>query len=46
MVEDILKGSPGGDKIMNEYARTKYLSDSRRRDLVKILVAHMTNEHG
>ncbi|XP_059189007.1 uncharacterized protein LOC131971514 [Centropristis striata] len=46
MVEDILKGSPGGDKIMNEYARTKCLSDSRRRDLVKILVAHMTKEHG
>ncbi|XP_048121862.1 uncharacterized protein LOC125309177 [Alosa alosa] len=46
MVENILKGSPGGDKIMNEYARTKCLSDSRRRDMVKILVAHMTNEHG
>ncbi|KAL2096963.1 hypothetical protein ACEWY4_006170 [Coilia grayii] len=46
MIEDILKGSPGGDKIINEYARTKCLSDSRRRDMVKILVAHMTKEHG
>ena len=31
---------------MNEYARTKYLTDGRRRDMVKILVAHMINEHG
>ncbi|XP_059892717.1 uncharacterized protein LOC132449636 isoform X1 [Gadus macrocephalus] len=46
MIEDILKSSPGGDKITHEYARTKTLSDVRRRDLVKILVAHLTNEHG
>lgn len=43
MIEDILKSSPGGDKITHEYARTKTLSDVRRRDLVKILVAHLTN---
>jgi hypothetical protein len=29
---------------MNEYARTKSLTDSRRRDMVKILVAQMTSE--
>nr|XP_055048149.1 uncharacterized protein LOC129433557 [Misgurnus anguillicaudatus] len=40
MIEDILKGSPGGDKVINEYARTRSLSDGRRRDMVKILVAH------
>ena len=31
---------------MNEYARTKSLTDSGRCNLVKILVAHMTGEHG
>ncbi|CAL9706546.1 unnamed protein product [Knipowitschia caucasica] len=46
MIEGILKSSPGGDKIQQEYSRTKTLSDVRRRDLVKILVAHMINQHG
>ncbi|XP_058245046.1 uncharacterized protein LOC131352740 [Hemibagrus wyckioides] len=46
MIEDILKSSPGGDKVINEYARTNGLSDAQRRDMVKILVAHLTNEHG
>ncbi|XP_078793150.1 uncharacterized protein LOC144987732 [Oryzias latipes] len=46
MIEDILKNKPGGESIINEYARTKSLTDSRRRDMVKILVAHMTAEHG
>ncbi|KAJ8009302.1 hypothetical protein DPEC_G00087480 [Dallia pectoralis] len=46
MTENILKSSPGGEKVINEYSRTKSLSDGRRRDMVKILVAHMTNEHG
>ncbi|KAG7314104.1 hypothetical protein KOW79_022600 [Hemibagrus wyckioides] len=46
MIEDILKSSPGGEKVINEYARTNGLSDARRRDMVKILVAHLTNEHG
>ena len=31
---------------MNEYARTKSPTDSRRRDMVKIVVGHMTGEHG
>ncbi|XP_038823645.1 uncharacterized protein LOC120023664 [Salvelinus namaycush] len=46
MIVDILKNKPGGERIMNEYARTKSLTDSRRRDMVKILVAQMTSEHG
>ncbi|XP_033989913.1 uncharacterized protein LOC117485465 [Trematomus bernacchii] len=46
MIEDILKNKPGGERIMNEYARTKSLTDSRRRDMVKILVAQMTSDHG
>ncbi|XP_005464402.1 uncharacterized protein LOC100708577 [Oreochromis niloticus] len=46
MVEDVLKNKPGGERIINEYARTKSLTDSRRRDMVKILVAQMTSEHG
>ncbi|XP_035534981.1 trace amine-associated receptor 1-like [Morone saxatilis] len=46
MIEDVLKNKPGGERIINEYARTKSLTDSRRRDMVKILVAHMTSEHG
>ncbi|KAJ4940391.1 hypothetical protein JOQ06_026694, partial [Pogonophryne albipinna] len=46
MIEDILKNKPGGERIMNEYARTKSLTDVRRRDMVKILVAQMTSDHG
>ncbi|KAF4101568.1 hypothetical protein G5714_018000 [Onychostoma macrolepis] len=46
MIENILKSSPGGEKVINEYARTKGLSDARRCDMVKILVANLTNEHG
>lgn len=46
MIEDILKNKPGGERIMNEYARTKSLTDARRRDMVKILVAQMTSDHG
>ncbi|XP_067284831.1 uncharacterized protein [Pseudorasbora parva] len=46
LIEDILKSSPGGEKVINEYARTKSLSDCKRRDMVKILVAHLTSEHG
>ncbi|KAJ8364593.1 hypothetical protein SKAU_G00134240 [Synaphobranchus kaupii] len=46
MIEDILKNKPGGQRIMDEYARTKGITDTRRRDMMKILVAHMTSEHG
>ncbi|KAK1894134.1 cytochrome c oxidase subunit 2 [Dissostichus eleginoides] len=46
MIEDILKNKPGGERIMNEYARTKSLTDARRRDMVKMLVAQMTSYHG
>ncbi|KAF6729225.1 CD209 antigen [Oryzias melastigma] len=33
MIEGILKHKPGGESIINEYARTKSLTDSRRRDM-------------
>ncbi|XP_035769115.1 uncharacterized protein LOC118455169 [Neolamprologus brichardi] len=46
MAEYVLKNKPGGERIINDYAQTKSLTDSRRRDMVKILVAHMTSEHG
>ncbi|CAL8300557.1 unnamed protein product [Boreogadus saida] len=42
----ILREKPGGERILTEYARKKSLTDSRRRDMVKILVAHMASEHG
>lgn len=45
-MEDILTDKLGGERLLNEYARTKSLTDSRRRDMVKMLVAHMTSEHG
>ncbi|XP_076605650.1 uncharacterized protein LOC143332212 [Chaetodon auriga] len=40
IIEKILREKPGGERILTEYA------DSRRRDMVKILVAHMASEHG
>ncbi|CAL8258127.1 unnamed protein product [Arctogadus glacialis] len=46
MIEKILREKPGGERILTEYARKKSLTDSRRRDMVKILVAHMASEHG
>ncbi|KAE8278158.1 hypothetical protein D5F01_LYC23767 [Larimichthys crocea] len=45
-IENILKEKPGGERILTEYARKKSLTDSMRRDMVKILVAHMASEHG
>ncbi|KAF5908770.1 uncharacterized protein DAT39_001514, partial [Clarias magur] len=45
-IEDIIKSSPGGEKVLNEYSHTKGPSDARRRDMVKILVAYLRNEHG
>ncbi|KAM4550645.1 uncharacterized protein V3H82_019734 [Fundulus diaphanus] len=46
LIENILRKKPGGERILTEYGRTKSLTDSRRRDMVKILVAHMASEHG
>ncbi|KAM7399508.1 hypothetical protein PAMP_018775 [Pampus punctatissimus] len=46
IIENILKERPGGERILKEYARKKSLTDSRRRDMMKILVAHMASEHG
>lgn len=39
-IENILSNKPGGERILNEYAQTKSRKDSRRCDMVKILVAH------
>nr|XP_023690543.1 uncharacterized protein LOC111855603 [Paramormyrops kingsleyae] len=46
MVCATLNSKPGGDKILNEYDKTKSLSDSTRRQLVNILVADMVEIHG
>ena len=46
MIENILRDKPGGERVITEYNRTKSLTDTRRRDMVKILVAHMASEHG
>lgn len=46
IIEDALKSKPGGEKVITEYNRRKCLSDSARRDMIKILVAHMTDGHG
>ena len=46
MIENILRDNSGGERVISEYNRTKSLTDARRRDMVKILVAHMASEHG
>ncbi|CAL9684453.1 unnamed protein product [Knipowitschia caucasica] len=45
-VESILARKPGGDRIMNEYNRTKSLTDESRRKMVNMLVADMTEKNG
>ncbi|XP_041943579.1 uncharacterized protein LOC121706125 [Alosa sapidissima] len=40
------KIKPGGEKIFQEYTKTKSLSDGTRRQLVNILVADMVEVHG
>ncbi len=46
MVDDTLKASPEGEQIYMEYGRTKTLTDARRKLMVNILVADMTQTHG
>ncbi|XP_041849433.1 uncharacterized protein LOC121645114 isoform X2 [Melanotaenia boesemani] len=46
LVEFALTKKPGGEQIIKEYVRTKGLTDSSRRKLVKILTAHMAGIHG
>lgn len=46
LVETILVQKPGGDRIINEYNRTKSLGDETRRKMVNILAADMTEKNG
>ncbi|XP_072559112.1 uncharacterized protein [Paramormyrops kingsleyae] len=46
LIEKILTTKPGGERIMQEYARTKSLTDATRRQMINILAAEMTETHG
>lgn len=46
LIEKILTTKPGGERIMQEYARTKSLTDATRRQMINILTAAMTEAHG
>ncbi|XP_048854319.1 uncharacterized protein LOC125722176 isoform X2 [Brienomyrus brachyistius] len=46
LVESILTSKPAGERIINEYIRTKSLVDETRRKMVNILVADMTEKNG
>ena len=42
----ILTSRPGGERIMQEYGKTKSLTDATRRQMMNILAAEMTETHG
>lgn len=46
LVESVLAKQPGGERIINEYKRTRSLVDESRRKMVNILAAHMTEKNG
>lgn len=46
LIEKILTSKPGGERIMQEYAKTKTLTDPTRRQMINILAAEMTETHG
>ncbi|XP_067379244.1 uncharacterized protein [Channa argus] len=46
LVESILLSKPGGERIINEYNRTKSLVNETRRKLVNLLAADMTEKNG
>ncbi|KAK6328737.1 hypothetical protein J4Q44_G00007150 [Coregonus suidteri] len=46
LIEKILTSKPGGERIMQEYGKTKSLTDATRRQMINILVAEMTETHG
>lgn len=46
MVNHVLLKKPGGEKIFQEYHKTKSLTATTRRLLVNILVADMVEVHG
>ncbi len=45
IVQKVLQTKPGGDAIIREYNKTKSLTDSTRRKMIKILTADMTEKH-
>ncbi|CAL8295164.1 unnamed protein product [Lota lota] len=46
LIEKILTSKPGGERIMQEYGKTKSLTDATRRQMINILAAEMTETHG
>ncbi|XP_047467437.1 uncharacterized protein LOC125023912 [Mugil cephalus] len=46
LVESVLTNNPGGERVINEYNRTKSLMDETRRKMVNILAADMTEKNG
>ncbi|XP_021324022.1 uncharacterized protein isoform X1 [Danio rerio] len=46
IVQDALEKQSGGDEVLDEYKATKTLKHSTRRQLVNIVVSHMTEIHG
>ncbi|KAI9517919.1 hypothetical protein NQZ68_001088 [Dissostichus eleginoides] len=45
LVKSALTKKSGGDRIINQYNRTKGLTDSTRQQMVSILAAEMTETH-
>ncbi|KAK6324104.1 hypothetical protein J4Q44_G00064430 [Coregonus suidteri] len=46
LVESALTNKTGGERIINEYNRTKSLTDETRRKMVNMLAADMTEKNG
>ncbi|XP_049930796.1 uncharacterized protein LOC126408987 [Epinephelus moara] len=46
LIEVVLRGKSGGEKVLQEYQTTETLTDATRRQMVNILVAHMIDNHG
>ncbi|XP_073714521.1 uncharacterized protein [Misgurnus anguillicaudatus] len=46
IVQDALEKQSGGEEVLEEYQATKTLKHSTRRQLVNIVVSHMTEIHG
>ncbi len=46
IVWDALETKSGGEEVLEEYQKTKTLKHSTRRQLVNIVVSHMTEIHG
>ncbi|XP_031433741.1 uncharacterized protein LOC116222859 isoform X2 [Clupea harengus] len=46
LIGKILTSRPGGERIMQEYGKTKSLTDATRRQMMNIFAAEMTETHG